>query len=44
MDDLGFISISYVLSLGGTAVLAAIYMRRAKRLNSRIKEEDKPWT
>ena len=44
MDDLGFILISYILSLGGTALLAILYMRRAKKLNPRIKPEDKHWT
>lgn len=44
MDDLGFIVVSYILSLGGTALLSFAYMRRAKKLNSRIKPEDKHWT
>mgnify|MGYP006273980703 CR=1 FL=1 len=43
MDDLGFIVISYALSLGGTALLSLAFIRRAKKLNSRFKHEDKPW-
>ena len=44
MEDLNFIAISYVLSLGATALLAFVYLRRARKLDSTVKPEDKPWT
>jgi hypothetical protein len=44
MDDLGFIAASYLLSLGGTAVLAFLYLRKARKLNEHIDPKDKHWT
>jgi hypothetical protein len=43
MKDLGFIALSYVLSLGSMAVFAAVTVRRARSLSRTIPDRDKPW-
>ncbi len=43
MKDLGFIALSYVLTLGSIAVFAAVTVRRARSLSRTIPDRDKPW-
>ena len=43
MKDVGFIALSYVLTLGSMVVLAVATVRRARSLARVIPDEDKPW-
>ncbi len=43
MEDLGFIVISYLLSLGATAVMVVWILRRGKSVAKQVSNEDKPW-
>lgn len=39
-----FVTLSYVLTFGGTAALVGAMMRRARRLGRQVPPEDRPWT
>lgn len=43
MKDVGFIALSYVLTLGSMAVFAVLTVRRARALSRTIPDRDKPW-
>jgi hypothetical protein len=44
MDDLGFILLSYIATLGSTAALAWWVLRRGRALAQQLPDADKPWT
>lgn len=43
VKDVGFIALSYALTLGSMIVLALVTVRRARSLARIIPDEDKPW-
>jgi hypothetical protein len=43
MKDLGFIVLSWSVSLGSLAWLAFVTLRRAKSLAARVPDDQKPW-
>ncbi|MEK0443589.1 MAG: hypothetical protein ACO3D1_02435 [Ilumatobacteraceae bacterium] len=43
MKDLGFILLSWSVSLGSLALLALATLRRAKSLAARVPDDQKPW-
>ena len=43
MKDIGFIALSWSVSLGSIAILAFATLRRAKSLSARVPDDQKPW-
>ena len=43
MDDLGFILLSWIASLGSTAALAWWVLRKGRALARQVPDEDQPW-
>jgi hypothetical protein len=43
MNDLGFIVLSWSVSLGSLAWLTLATLRRAKSLAARVPDDQKPW-
>jgi hypothetical protein len=44
MDDIGFISLTYVAAFGAALALAWQVVRRGRALSRQLPDEDKPWT
>jgi hypothetical protein len=42
--ETGFVIVSYVATFGGTGILVALMLRRARTLAARLPPEDRPWT
>jgi hypothetical protein len=42
--ETGFVTLSYIVTFGGIAVLVAAMMRRARTLADRLPSEDRTWT
>jgi heme exporter protein D len=43
MKDVGFIALSYGLTVGSMLVFAILTVRRARTLSRSIPDRDKPW-
>jgi hypothetical protein len=44
MDDIGFISASYVVTLSAVGLYALFVIRRARRLSQDVPPEERPWS
>jgi hypothetical protein len=44
MDDIGFIALSYVATLGSVAAFAFGILRRARRTGRSVPRDERPWT
>ncbi|MFM1752912.1 MAG: hypothetical protein RL119_1874 [Actinomycetota bacterium] len=44
MDDIGFISASYVVTLLAVGLYALFVIRRARRLSRDVPPEERPWS
>jgi len=43
MKDIGFILLSWVITVGSIATLAAVTLRHARELSARVPDDKKPW-
>jgi len=43
MKDLGFILLSWGITVGSVATLAVLTLRRARALSARVPDDQKPW-
>lgn len=43
MSDVGFIVLSYVLTMGSILVLVIVTIRRGRLLSRQVADRDKPW-